>query len=133
MRYVRLDQLADADLSDGEMIEALASGLAALSLLLHRTRLGGRLAESIEQQFDADGMVLVPVDDGSRAGDLATPATAIACRSCGAAPGEQCVTWRGSRIFATKRLHAFRLREWQAMQAFVSKAGTAEEGDPDGR
>lgn len=124
MRYVRLDQLADAGLSDGEMIDALASGLATLSLLLHRTRLGGRVPEGVEQRLDPDGMVLVPVDG----------ATAIRCRYCGAEPGEWCRAWGSGEPRLTKRLHTVRLGEWrQVIQASVPKAGTAEEGDPDGR
>jgi hypothetical protein len=57
---IRLDQLASAGLSDAEKIDALASGLASMAQLLHRTRLGGSTA-GIDARFDADGMVLVPV------------------------------------------------------------------------
>jgi hypothetical protein len=59
-KYVRLDQLNQAGLTDAEKIDALAAGLVSMALLLHRTRLGGSSRE-VDARFDADGMVLVPV------------------------------------------------------------------------
>lgn len=61
-RMVRLDQLASAGLTDSQMISALASGLAAVSLLLDVARRDPAPA-AVDGRFDTDGMVLVPVDE----------------------------------------------------------------------